>query len=157
MSLEHDLGQILLKKHLTISTAESCTGGLLSSKLTDVSGSSAFVKLNVVTYSNEIKHKILNVKNETLDKHGAVSPQCAQEMVLGLKQLSNADICIATTGITGPTGGSTEKPVGLCYIGLLIKDKLTVKKIVMPENANRKNLKELFTTNALELVFKSLQ
>lgn len=157
MSLEQDLGNILLEKNLTISTAESCTGGLLSSRLTDISGSSAFIKLNVVTYANEIKNTILNVSNKTLETHGAVSAQCAQEMVLGLKKLSNADICIATTGIAGPTGGSVDKPVGLCYIGLLAKEKLTIKKILMPQTADRKTLKDLFATSALELVFKSLQ
>ena len=157
MGIEHSLAELLLEQKLTIATAESCTGGLLSSRLTDVSGSSAFIKLNVVTYANEIKEQILGVSSKTLNTNGAVSEQCAREMVIGLKKLTNADICLATTGIAGPSGGTKEKPVGLCYIGLLIKDKLIIKKIQMSQNTPRTTLKQLFATNALELVFKSLQ
>ena len=157
MGIENDLAKFLLENNLTISTAESCTGGLLSSRLTDVSGSSNFVKLNVVTYANEIKESILGVTPKTLNTYGAVSEQCAREMVLGLKKLTNTDICVATTGIAGPTGGSDEKPVGLCYIGLLIKDKLTIKKIQLSKTAPRTTIKNLFATSALELIFKSLK
>ena len=157
MGIENDLAKFLLENNLTISTAESCTGGLLSSRLTDVSGSSNFVKLNVVTYANEIKERVLGVTPKTLNTYGAVSEQCAREMVLGLKKLTNTDICVATTGIAGPTGGSDDKPVGLCYIGLLIKDKLTIKKIQLSPTAPRTTIKNLFATCALELIFKSLK
>ena len=117
---------ILTENKLSLSTAESCTGGLISSYLTDVSGASAYIFQNFVTYSNEAKNKILGVKKSTLDKYGAVSENTAYEMSEGL--LNMADTSIATTGILGPTGGSIEKPVGLCYISLGIK-KDNKKKI----------------------------
>lgn len=157
MSLEQDIANILIERKLTIATAESCTGGLLSSRLTDVAGSSAFIKFNIVTYANEIKHKVLNVSSKTLETHGAVSPECAQEMVLGLKALTNADICVATTGLAGPDGGTAEKPVGLCYIGILAQNKLSIKKLNFLPTAERKTLKQLFATSALEMVFTSLK
>ena len=109
--LENQIGKILILKNLTIATTESCTGGLLSSKLTDVSGSSAYVHLNLVTYANEAKHKMLGVSAKTLENFGAVSEECSYEMAKGLQKLSGADICVSTTGIAGPTGGSKEKPV----------------------------------------------
>ena len=112
MNIEEKIAKILIDKNLTIATTESCTGGLLSSKLTDVSGSSAFVHLNFVTYSNEAKHKILGVSDETLEKFGAVSEECSIEMAKGLHNVTHADICVSTTGIAGPTGGTAEKPVG---------------------------------------------
>ena len=110
---------LLKEKGLTVTFAESCTGGLVSSYLTDVSGASAYIFQNFVTYSNEAKNKILGVKKSTLDKYGAVSENTAYEMSEGL--LNWADTSVATTGILGPTGGSKEKPVGLCFISLGIK------------------------------------
>lgn len=152
MHIEQEVGELLLKKHLKISTAESCTGGLLSSKLTDVAGSSEYITFNVVTYANEIKNKILGVTWGTLNTHGAVSAECATEMVLGLQKLTNADICVATTGIAGPGGGTVEKPVGTCYVGILYNGKLKIKKLQGDENKTRKELKEFFANSALELV-----
>ena len=111
--MEQKIAEILIKKGLKIATTESCTGGLLSSKLTDVSGSSASIHLNLVTYANEAKHKMLGVSNETLENFGAVSEECAREMAEGLFKLTGADICVSTTGIAGPSGGSENKPVGL--------------------------------------------
>ena len=154
MNYAEEIGKILIAKNLTISTTESCTGGLLSSKLTDISGSSAYIRLNLVTYANEAKEKMLGV---VINEDGVVSENCAYQMAKGLYELTNSDICVSTTGIAGPTGGSVDKPVGLCYIGLLAKEKLTIKKILMPQTADRKTLKDLFATSALELVFKSLQ
>ncbi len=156
MSLEEDIGKYLIKNHLTISTAESCTGGLLSSKLTDVAGSSAYIKFNVVTYANEIKHSILKVSNETLNTKGAVSPECAKEMVLGLKELTNADICVATTGIAGPSGGSKDKPVGLCYISTLYKNNILIEKIILNSDIQRIKMKEEFAKMALLFIKKTL-
>ena len=156
MSIEHELGAILLEQKLTISTAESCTGGLVSSLLTDVPGSSAFVKHNVVTYANEVKHNILGVTWETLNNKGAVSPECAQEMVLGLRKLTNSDICLATTGLAGPDGGTPEKPVGLCYVGFLFNNKLRIKKLLFEGNYSRTELKQLFATSALEFAKANL-
>lgn len=123
-----EIKEILIKNNLTLAVSESCTGGLVSSYLTDIDGSSSFIKQNFVTYSNSAKEKFLGVKKETLDSFGAVSEQTAYEMALGL--LNYETCAIATTGILGPTGGSEEKPVGLVYIGLGYKDKIKVIKYI---------------------------
>ena len=143
------LKKILIKNGLSLSSAESCTGGLVSSYLTDISGSSAFVFQNFVTYSNDAKMKFLNVKKETLDKFGAVSEQTAYEMSLGL--FNYADCSIATTGILGPTGGSKEKPVGLCYISVGYKGKIKVIKYLSPKakTNDRYEIKKDITKHAL--------
>ena len=122
------LKEILIKNNLSLSSAESCTGGLISSYLTDIDGASNFIFQNFVTYSNDAKSKFLKVKKETLEEFGAVSNETAYEMSLGL--LKYADCSIATTGILGPTGGSKEKPVGLVYISLGYKDKIKVIKYI---------------------------
>lgn len=109
-----------------ISVAESCTGGMLAKYLTDLAGSSSFFKLGVITYSNEAKRDILGVKETTLDKYGAVSKECINEMLQGLYKLSKTRICIATSGLAGPGGDSAEKPVGLVYVGWLIDGELTI-------------------------------
>ena len=126
--LLRELKEILIKNHLSLSSAESCTGGLISSYLTDIAGASEFIFQNFVTYSNEAKIKYLNVKKETLEKYGAVSEQTAYEMSEGLLKLT--DCSIATTGILGPTGGSKEKPIGLVYISLGYKNKIKVIKYI---------------------------
>lgn len=108
--------ELLIKNSVTIATAESCTGGLLAKTITDSPGSSSIFKIGVVTYSNESKKKLLNVKSETLEKFGAVSQETALEMCKGLKGISNCDICVSITGIAGPGGGSKEKPIGLVYV-----------------------------------------
>ena len=151
--MEYKIAKILTEKGLTISTAESCTGGLLSSKLTDVSGSSAFVHLNFVTYSNDAKNKILNVKKETLEKYGAVSEECAYEMACGLYKATGADICVSTTGIAGPTGGSAEKPVGLMYSAIYTKSKFKIYKIQLDSDIERIKMKELFAREVLKNIF----
>ena len=150
------ISQFLIDNNLTISTAESCTGGLLSSMLTDISGSSAFIKLNFVTYANEAKHEILGVSNETLEKFGAVSEQCAREMADGLMRKTNCDIALCTTGIAGPTGGTKEKPVGLCYISCRYKGKTIVEKVLLNPETERKQLKHQFAQKAIELAYKVL-
>ena len=112
------LFDFLKQNNLTISTAESCTGGMIASAITDVSGSSGFFGTGVVTYSNEAKMKLIGVKRETLERFGAVSEQTAAEMAEGVLKLGDADVAVAVTGIAGPTGGTAEKPVGLVYIGV---------------------------------------
>ena len=112
------VGKALQELGGTISCAESCTGGLLSSLLTDVEGSSAYMKGAVVAYSNEVKEKLLGVKHETLEKYGAVSEQTAREMARGAAKLMGTDIGVGITGIAGPGGGSEEKPVGRVYIAV---------------------------------------
>ncbi len=118
---EKVLVRLLNEKGLHVSTAESCTGGLIAAKITDVSGSSSVFNEGVVTYANSAKMKFLGVREETLANHGAVSSETATEMVKGLLNNMNCDVAIAVTGIAGPTGGTDEKPVGLVYIGVGVK------------------------------------
>lgn len=147
-----EIAKYLIDNKLTVATTESCTGGLLSSVLTDVSGSSAFVRLNFVTYSNEAKQKILGVKFETLEKYGAVSEQTAYEMAKGLYAATGADICISTTGIAGPTGGTEAKPVGLMYSAIFMgqKDMHRIYKIILPQNTPRKEMKAGFVQEVIK-------
>lgn len=115
--LSTQLGKILSSKHLTVSSAESCTGGLLGHVLTGVSGSSEYYLGGIIAYSNQVKESLLGVRPETLAEYGAVSEQTAREMASGVREKLGADIGLATTGIAGPTGGTAIKPVGLVWIG----------------------------------------
>lgn len=151
-SIEEILHDILTKKNKTVSLAESCTGGLISKILTDVSGSSSYISLNLVTYSNEAKTKMLNVKKETLEKFGAVSEQTAEEMALGIKNLSGSDFGLGITGIAGPTGGTEEKPVGLIYIGITDGTKIIVHKIMSPPKLPREEIRLRAAKKALHLL-----
>lgn len=126
--MEKIVGDLLREKNFTISCAESCTGGLLTSRLTDVAGSSAYVKGSVVVYSNEIKIFAVHVKEETLKNFGAVSEQTAFEMAKNIREIFKTDIGVGVTGIAGPDGGSAEKPVGLVYISVSNFDKTVVEK-----------------------------
>lgn len=150
MKIEEEIGLYLKENNLTISTAESCTGGLVSSLLTDVSGSSEYVKLNVVTYSNEAKNKILEVSWDILNNYGAVSEECAMAMAQGLEHLTNCDIALATTGIAGPTGGTKDKPVGLMFIGVKYKNLISTKRILLSSDIDRISMKQKFAKLALE-------
>lgn len=126
--------QIFIKNNLNIVLAESCTGGKLADYITSKSRASKFFEGSIVTYSNELKNKLLGVNLDTLKTHGAVSEQCVLEMSRGLKNLTNADVCISISGIAGPTGGTKEKPAGTVYFGLIIDDKeYTLKKIFSGE------------------------
>lgn len=156
MTLEEELGKYLIENKLTIATAESCTGGLLSSKLTDVSGSSEYVKLNFVTYANEAKHKILGVSWDILNNSGAVSEECAEAMANGLYEATDCDIALCTTGIAGPTGGTKEKPVGLVYISMRYKGIVTVKEVKLSPTLPRIEMKEQFAKQALKLALDIL-
>ncbi len=156
MTLEEELGKYLIENKLTIATAESCTGGLLSSKLTDVSGSSEYVKLNFVTYANEAKHKILGVSWDILNNFGAVSEECAEAMANGLYEATDCDIALCTTGIAGPTGGTQEKPVGLVYISMRYKGIVTVKEVKLSPTLPRIEMKEQFANQALKLALDIL-
>ena len=118
----------LIKKKITLSVAESCTGGLLSSKFTKLSGSSKYFQMGLITYSNKAKIKILKVKKKIIDKYGSVSPECCGSMVQGLTKISKSKINISITGIAGPNGGTKDKPVGLVYIGLRKRNKTIVLK-----------------------------
>ena len=117
-SMEQDIGNLLKKRNLTLGVVESATGGLISHRLTNVSGASLYYKGSITAYSNEIKIKVVGVSVETISQYGAVSNQVAKEMAQGGRQTLDVDICIADTGIAGPTGATPGKPVGLFYIGL---------------------------------------
>lgn len=117
-SLEQEVGNLLRQKGLTLGAVESATGGLISHLITNVSGSSDYYKGSITAYSNEIKIKVVGVKADTINKYGAVSHQVAEEMAQGGRRVLVTDICLADTGIAGPTGATPGKPVGLFYIGL---------------------------------------
>lgn len=151
-SLQTSVGKYLVENNKKISIAESCTGGLLSSLLTDVSGSSSYIFANFVTYANEAKEEYLNVKHDTLAQYGAVSPQTAHEMVVGLLNKTSSDYAIVTTGIAGPTGGSLEKPVGLVYIGIASKNSVKVVKYNVNNTYPRVLIKYMFAKQALKLL-----
>lgn len=121
-ALESIVGKLLLQHKLTVCTAESCTGGLVGHLLTNIAGSSAYVLGGIIAYSNSVKHHVLGVSESTLIQYGAVSEQTAGEMALGALQVIGADLAVSITGIAGPGGGSSEKPVGLTYIGLADKN-----------------------------------
>lgn len=153
-SLEGVLVKNLIEKKLIVSVSESCTGGLISSKIVNVSGSSKVFKEAFITYSNSAKVKYLGVKEETLNTHGAVSKEVAFEMAKGTANKACSDISISATGIAGPTGGSIEKPVGLVYFGLSYKGVTkTFKKIF---NGNREMVRTRATIFALNLLRKEI-
>lgn len=131
------VGKLLLEKGITVSCAESCTGGLFSGAITSIPGISDVFERGIVTYSNKAKIEELGVLPETLEKFGAVSAETAEEMVIGLESKTGSDLCLAVTGISGPGGGSKEKPVGLFYIGIKWQGKTDVIKI-QSRNINRK-------------------
>jgi len=153
-SIESTVGKILKRKKLTISCAESCTGGLLASKLTDIPGSSAYVMDAIVSYSDEAKHRLLGVKKETIKKFGAVSEQTAIEMAKGIRKRSGTDIGISTTGIAGPTGARKDKPVGLVWIGYCDKKTTFAKKFIFTKDRLRN--KDIMSKMALEMVRRQL-
>jgi len=125
-----EIGELLQSKSLTISAAESCTGGLLTSTLTNISGSSAYVIGSVVSYDNSIKQGVVGVNEQTLIDYGAVSEQTAHEMANGVRKLIKTNIGVGITGIAGPGGGTDEKPVGLTYISASDGEKTLIKRFV---------------------------
>jgi PncC family amidohydrolase len=118
MSLEQEIGNLLRQKGLTLGVVESASGGLISHRITNVPGSSDYYKGSITAYSNEVKIKVVGVREGTINRYGAVSPQVAEEMAQGGRKTLAADICLADTGIAGPGGATPEKPVGLFFIGL---------------------------------------
>ena len=127
-SLAKKLGEELLKRKSTISFAESCTGGLASSMLTDIPGSSEYLLGSVVSYSNEAKANVINVSEDSLKKYGAVSEQVAREMAVGVRNLFHTTLGVGITGIAGPGGGSSEKPVGLVYMAIASEKGIVCQK-----------------------------
>ncbi len=128
--MEEELVEILTKKQYKITTAESCTGGLVAATIVNVSGASEVFQAGFVTYANEAKEKELGVKSETLQTYGAVSEKTAKEMAIGCAAHAKAQVGISTTGIAGPGGGPAEKPVGLVYIGCAVRSNVYVEKNV---------------------------
>ena len=153
--LEILVGNLLKKKNLTVSTAESCTGGSIAARLTSIPGSSEYFKGAVVAYSNEIKEALLHVSTKTLEKRGAVSEETVVEMVKGAMKSMNSDCAVATSGIAGPTGGTPDKPVGTIWIAAGCKDKVITLKLEGDEGRN-KNIANA-TQNALQLLRKLFQ
>lgn len=133
-TLEEVVGKMLKDKGKTLSVAESCTGGLIAAKITNISGSSDYFERGVVSYSNQAKMEILGVPKELLDKFGAVSPEVALAMAQGVRKISKTDLGLSVTGIAGPSGGTKEKPVGLIYIGLADSQKSWVEKFLFGQD-----------------------
>lgn len=153
---EKRIASILRKNSWQLASAESCTGGLLSSRMTDLSGSSEFIKANFVTYSNDAKAEYLGVDEKTLQQYGSVSAQTANEMVCGLMKKTGCDVAIATTGIAGPTGGTDEKPIGTIFVGVKIKEKTFVERFNLNPKYSRTRMKRKFTKQALEFLLEKL-
>ena len=149
-----NLVKILTKKKLKIAFAESCTGGMLASKLTSVNGASKVFGLGFVTYSNYAKINVLRVSKKTIQIYGAVSPQCCEAMVKNLAKISKAQINVSITGIAGPNGGTKTKPVGLVYIGVKKKNKLLITKNLFKQK-KRLDIQKATVKKTLEIV-KSL-
>lgn len=153
--LIESVADLLTKKKITISTAESCTGGLLGHLLTSISGSSVYYDRGIISYTNQAKHELLNVSVDLLENYGAVSKQVAEAMAEGVRKNAQADIGVSTTGIAGPTGGSKEKPVGLVYIGLSTKKKIVVNRFVF--DGDRLENKDSTCVEALRLIKKEVE
>jgi len=154
-SLEEQIGTLLRKHRKSISIAESCTGGFISHRITNVPGSSNYYHCGVIAYSNQSKIDILHVSPETLKKFGAVSRQTAIEMAQGIKQVSGSDLALAVTGIAGPGGGTPKKPVGLVYICLASDESVVCKEFKF--KGKREEIKFQASEAALEMIKKYFQ
>ncbi len=147
--------ELLKASNKTIATAESCTGGMIGSALTDIPGISSYYGYGVITYSNDAKQRLIGVKADTLKKYGAVSKETALEMSSGIKELSGADIGISSTGIAGPTGGTKQKPVGLVYISLCADDVHIYKELRL--NGDRQSVREQTVLCVLDMINEYLK
>lgn len=152
--LEEQIVSLLQEKKVTLATAESCTGGMLASRIIDVPGVSEVFKAGFVTYANEAKQNLIGVKEDTLAQFGAVSEQTAREMVLGAIKAAKADMAVATTGIAGPGGGTKEKPVGLVYIACGSADDIIVERCLF--NGSRKEIRQASVEHALGMLYKEI-
>lgn len=153
-SLEFAVGRMLAKKKKTLAIAESCTGGLIANRITDVSGSSKYFKMGITAYSNEAKVKLLGVSEEKIKKYGAVSEEVALDMAKGVKNISKADIALGVTGIAGPKGATKKNPVGLVYIAIVGDRIKTVKKCLFL--GSREEIKRQASTYALNAIRHTL-
>lgn len=149
-TLEKAVVELLVANHLTVSTVESCTGGLVAGRLINVPGVSEVLKLSYITYSNKAKRKLLGIKKGILQKYTAVSPQVCEEMLKGASLINKADVVVSVTGLAGPDGGTEDTPVGTVYIGCSVKGKITVKKFIF--TGNRAKIRENAVAHALILL-----
>ena len=154
MVLAKKIITILNKKKLKLSVAESCTGGLLASSITSISGASKVFSLGLVTYSNQAKIKILKVNKNIIKKYGAVSHECCSAMVKNLSKISKAGINVSITGIAGPKGGTKQKPVGLVYIGIKKGNKIQITKCLF-KNKKRSSIQRATVKKALDLIARA--
>jgi PncC family amidohydrolase len=145
--------RILIKKKLKISFAESCTGGLLASSITSISGASKVFNLGLVTYSNQAKIKVLKVNKNIIKRYGAVSHECCSAMVKNLSKISKANINVSITGIAGPKGGTKQKPVGLVYIGIKKDNKTHINKYIF-KSKKRSSIQKASVKKALNLILR---
>ena len=146
----------LIKNKLKISIAESCTGGLLSSAITSVSGSSKVFNLGLVTYSNQSKIKVLKVPKKIIKKYGAVSEQVCKAMTINVSKIGKTYMSVSVTGITGPSGGTRKKPVGLVYVGIKKGNKISIKKYLF-KNKGRSYIQKATVNKCLELILSALK
>ena len=155
MSVNKTIVSMLKKKKLKLAIAESCTGGLLSSAITSVNGSSKVFSMGLVTYSNQAKINILKVSSQVIKKYGAVSVQCCLAMINNLSKISKSRVCVSITGIAGPKGGSKEKPVGLVFIGIKVGKKIIINKSNF-KNRGRNFVQRSTVRKALRLIENAL-
>ena len=156
MSLNKKIISLIKRKKMKLAIVESCTGGMLSSAITSVSGSSKVFNLGLVTYSNQAKTSILKVPQKIIKKYGSVSVQCCLAMVNNLSKISKSNVCVSITGIAGPKGGSKQKPVGLVYIGIRVGKKVIVNKCNF-KNKGRAYIQRQTLKKSLNLLFRLIK
>ncbi len=154
--LSQKIAKLLKRKRLKLSVVESCTGGMLSSTITSISGSSKVFSLGLVTYSNQSKNHLLKVPKQIIKKHGAVSIQCCFSMVNNLSKISKSNIAVSITGIAGPGGGTKQKPVGLVYVGIKRSNKVKINRFLF-KNKGRSNVQRAAVKKSLELILNILK
>lgn len=153
--MEELLVKLLRDRNMTISTAESCTGGMIAARIINVAGASSVYNEGFITYSNEAKEKNLGVSHETLEKYGAVSEETVREMAVGCAKAANADCTLVSSGIAGPDGGTREKPVGLVYIACFVNDEIKIVKNIF--SGNRQEVREQAVEAAVKLAVDMLK
>ena len=146
---------LLKRKKLKLAIAESCTGGMLSSAITSVGGSSKVFTMGLVTYSNQSKNRLLKVPKQIIKNHGAVSIQCCFSMVNNLSKICKSNVSVSITGIAGPSGGTKQKPIGLVYIGIKRANKVKINRFLF-KNRGRSNIQKAATKKALELILNTI-
>ena len=156
MNINNKIINLLKKKRLKIAFAESCTGGMLSCAITSISGSSKVFTMGLVTYSNQAKTSILKVPKKIIKKYGAVSVQCCLSMINNLSKISKSKICVSITGIAGPKGGSKKKPVGLVFIAIKNRNKISLNKCQF-KNRGRIFIQKASVKKSLSLILRSIQ